>query len=190
MYTVIGNLYTRTFRVLWALEEMGEAYEFHKAMPRSESVTKHSALGKVPVLLDGTDVLTDSMAIVTYLAAEAGSVARAQQDAMTFWLVDEMDALLWTSTKHSMILPEKLRVPSIKDTLRKEFARNMTYLGSQIRGEFLMGDSFTIPDILAVHCLNWAVSAKFEFENEAVDAYAKRVRAREAYKRVRALDSD
>jgi len=197
MYQVIGNVRSRAFRVLWALEEIGQAYEHVPAGPRSEVALAHNPLGKVPALVDGDASLTDSMAILTYLAdkhgaltAPAGTIARAQQDAVTFWLVDEFDALLWTAAKHSFVLPEEARVPAIKDSLRVEFARQIDLFADKIAGEFVMGDAITVPDILAVHCLNWAVGAKFPVENDAVNAYAKRLRARDAFKAVRALDPD
>ncbi len=194
MYDVIGTVASRAFRVLWALEELGQPYKLTKATPRSPEITAHNPLGKIPALLDGDATLTDSIAIMTYLAdkhdgltAPAGTPARAHQDAMTFWLVDEFDALLWTAAKHTFALPEKLRLPEIKDTVRAEFARNVDSFATRIQGEFVMGDKITVPDILAVHCLNWAHSAKFPVENDDVKAYAKRLRARDAFKAVRAL---
>lgn len=194
MYTVIGSVSSRTFRVLWALEEMGLEYHHIAAGPRSAEARAHNPLGKIPVLLDGDDALTDSTAIMTYLAdkhgtmtAPAGTVARARQDALTFWLVDEFDAILWFAAKHSFVLPKEHRVPAIKDSLKSEFARSLDHFATRIAGEFVMGDQISIPDILAVHCLNWAIGAKFPVENDVVNAYAKRLRARDAFKAVRAL---
>ena len=65
MYTVIGGVASRTFRVLWMLEELGADYEHRPASPHAEEVTAHSASGKIPVLLDGDAALTDSTAILT-----------------------------------------------------------------------------------------------------------------------------
>lgn len=196
MYNVIGTVTSRAFRVLWALEELGQPYKLTKALPRSEEAMAFNDLGKIPALVDGDDALTDSVAIMTYLAdkhgaltAPAGTVARAQQDAVTCWLLDEFDAVLWMAAKHSFVLPEKLRMPEIKDVLKKEFARNVETFATKIKGEFVMGDDMTVPDILAVHCLNWAHGAKFGVENEDVKAYAKRLRDRKAFKAVRALDN-
>ncbi len=194
MYKVIGSINSRTFRVLWALEEMGQPYEHVPDGPRSAEVLAHNPLGKVPVLLDGEEALTDSTAIMIWLAdrhgaltAPAGTVARARQDALTFWLVDEFDAILWFAAKHSFVLPKEQRVPEIKDSLKAEFARSVDHFATRISGEFVMGEAITVPDIIAVHCLNWAISAKFPVENEAVDAYARRLRGRDAFKAVRAL---
>ena len=74
MYTVIGGVASRTFRVLWMLEELGADYEHRPASPHAEEVTAHSASGKIPVLLDGDAALTDSTAILTYLADKHGAL--------------------------------------------------------------------------------------------------------------------
>lgn len=194
MYKVIGNVMSRGFRVFWALEELGLEYEHEPAAPRSEEIRALNPLGKIPVLLDGDVVLRDSVAIMTYLAdkhggltAPAGTIERAHQDALTFWLIDEFDALLWMAAKHSFVLPEDARVPEIKPALKAEFSRNVDIFAARIKGEFAMGDEITIPDILAAHCLNWAIGANFPVENAQVNAYTKRLRARDAFKAVRAL---
>lgn len=194
MYKVIGNVMSRGFRVFWALEELGQEYEHEPAAPRSDEIRALNPLGKIPVLLDGDVVLRDSVAIMTYLAdkhggltAPAGTIERAHQDALTFWLIDEFDALLWMAAKHSFVLPEDARVPEIKPALKAEFSRNVDIFAARIKGEFAMGDEITIPDILAAHCLNWAIGANFPVENAQVNAYTKRLRARDAFKAVRAL---
>ena len=65
MYTLIGLPKTRSFRVLWALEEMGLEYDLNPAQPHSPDVLALNASGKVPVLQEGDAVLTDSTAILT-----------------------------------------------------------------------------------------------------------------------------
>ncbi len=128
MYTVIGGIRSRALRVLWMLEELGEPYTHIAAAPRSDEVTALNPSGKIPVLLDGDATLTDSTAILTYLADKhgqltypAGTIDRARQDGITHFVLDEMDAILWTASRHSFVLPEDLRVPQIKDSLKWEF---------------------------------------------------------------------
>ncbi|APG48610.1 glutathione S-transferase family protein [Phaeobacter porticola] len=193
MYTVIGKQLTRSFRVLWALEELGQPYELNPASPQSKEVLALNASGKVPVFKDDDHVITDSTAIITYLAdkhgkltAPAGTIARAKQDAMTHLLLDELDALLWTGARHSFILPEEKRVPDVKDSLKWEFSRNLARLDQLMAGPFLMGEEFTISDIICTHCLNWAYSAKFPIESETILDYGKRMRARPAFQAVAA----
>ncbi len=194
MYKVHGKILTRTFRVLWLLEELGLPYERIDSAPQSEEIRRLNPLGKVPVLEDGDAVLSDSVAIMTYLADKhgqltypAGTVERARQDAMTLMLIDDLDALLWAAARHSFVLPEDRRVAEIKPSLAWEFQRNAARIADLIAGPYVTGDRMTIPDILLVHCLNWAVSAKFPVENPRLADYADSMRGREAYKRVRAL---
>jgi len=196
MYTVIGSVKSRAFRVMWMLEKLGQPYEVNPASPRSEEARKFNPSGKIPALLDGDDVLTDSVAIMQYLAdkhgaltAAAGTPARARQDAMLFWLIDEFDAILWAAAKHSFVFPEDQRVPVIKDSLKAEFARSATQLANRLDGPFLMGDAITVPDLLAVHCINWSIGAGFEPVDERLAEWASGLRKRDSFKAVRARDT-
>jgi glutathione S-transferase len=194
MYTVTGIPQTRTFRVLWALEEIGTDYELQPHPPRSAEVQALNVSGKVPVLQTDGEVITDSTAILTYLAdrhedltAPAGTLDRARQDAMTHLVLDELDAVLWTAARHSFILPEARRVPEVKDSLKWEFAQSLDRVADRMAGPCLMGKEFTIADIICTHCLNWARNANFPLENTAMQDYGKRMRARPAFQRVAAL---
>ncbi|MFG6583988.1 glutathione S-transferase family protein [Sulfitobacter sp. 1A12779] len=188
MYTVIGGTKTRAFRVMWMLEELGQPYDLNPAAPRSDEARKFNPSGKIPALVDGDEVLTDSVAIMTYLAdkhgaltAPAGTPARARQDAMTFWLIDEFDAVLWAAAKHSFVFPEEARVPAIKDSLKAEFERAASILSDRLEGPFLMGDQITLPDLLAVHCINWSIGAKFPRVDDKLNLWAKSLRERPAF---------
>ncbi|MCZ4255875.1 glutathione S-transferase family protein [Sulfitobacter sp. G21635-S1] len=189
MYKVIGATRSRAFRVMWMLEELGEDYQQVDAGPRSEEALKYNPLGKIPAFVDGDEILTDSVAIMTYLGdkhgkltATAGTPARARQDAMTFWLVDEFDAILWAAAKHSFVFPEDRRVPEIKDSLKAELLRSADVLAERLEGPFLMGDQMTHADILACHCVNWSIGAKFPRLNDKLGAWAARMRDRPAFK--------
>ena len=191
MYTVIGPVRTRTLRVLWMLEELGQPYEHLPHAPQSDGVRAHYPAGKVPVLLEGDRAITDSVAIMTFLADRhgaltypAGTVERARQDGHTNFLIEEFDGLLWMAGKHSFVLPEELRVPQIKESLRWEFARSCQRLAERLgAGPFLMGESMTLADILAGQCLGWAKAAKFEVSEPALLDYHERLKARPAFRR-------
>ncbi len=194
MYTVIGTPMSRSFRVLWALEELGQPYELTPALPQSPEIRKVNASGKVPAMIAEGEVITDSTAILTYLAdkhgkltAPAGTMARAHQDAMTQRFLDELDAVLWTAARHSFALPKEQRVPEVKPSLKWEFNRNLDQIAALIKGPYVMGEAFSLADIVLTHCLNWAYGAKFPVENQAMLAYGKSMRARPAHQRVAAL---
>ncbi len=191
--TVIGSPRNRGFRVIWLLEELGLPYALRTDPPQSEAVRALNPLGKVPILIDGGAVITDSVAIMAYLADRegrftfpAGTPERGRQDGLTQFLVDEMDALLWTAARHSFILPDEHRVPGIKDSLRWEFERSQVRFEALLGdGPFLMGGTMTVADFLAGHCGGWASRARFPVTSEVFRAYLDRLRSRPAYQRAR-----
>ena len=191
MYKVLGIEESRAFRVLWMLEEIGECYEHISAKPGSSEILKFNVSGKVPVLLDGKDVLTDSSAIVSYLgdkhkklSFQSGSIERAHQDSMVFRIIDEVDMILWLASRHSFILPEERRVSAIKPSLKWEFERNIDRIMSEKESKFLMGDEFMLPDIILAHCGSWARSAKFPLENRRFNDYINLCYDRPAVRRL------
>ena len=191
MYKVVGTTKNRTLRVLWMLEELGQQYTLVSAGARSDEATSHNPTGKVPVLLDGDAKLIDSTAIMTYLGDKhgglthrAGTRDRARQDGHTQFVLDEMDAVLWTAARHTFVLPEEHRVPQVKHSLRWEFQRSLDRLDTRLsEGSFLMGTFMTIPDIIAAHCLRWARNAKFPEPSENLKAYFDRLTSRAAFLR-------
>lgn len=194
MYTLIGSPKTRSLRVLWLLEELGQPYTHVPAGPQSDQARAHNPTGKVPALIDAGTTITDSTAILTYLAdkhgqftAPAGTIQRAQQDSLTHFLLDECDAILWTAARHSFVLPADLRLPAIKESLKWEYARSLSRLEARLQGPYLSGNAPTIPDIIASHCLNWGIGAKFASPTGALAAYLTRMCARPAYARAMAL---
>ncbi|MEM1004563.1 MAG: glutathione S-transferase family protein [Pseudomonadota bacterium] len=194
MYKVYGPVLTRTFRVIWMLEEMQEPYELIPAAPRSPEILSLNPSGKVPVLVDDDRAVCDSSAIMTYLADKhgtltypAGSPERAEQDALFHTILDEIDGVLWVATRHAFILPEDKRVPAIRDTAIWEFDRNYQRLADRLKGPFLMGETMTIADILLVHCMSWAKTAGYPLNSKPLSAYGKHMRKRPGHQRTVAL---
>ncbi len=188
MYKLYGPVMTRTSRVVWMLEEMGEPYELDPVAPRSPEILALNPSGKVPVLVDENRAINDSSAIMTYLADKhgvltypAGTIERAEQDALFHTILDEIDAVLWVATRHKFILPEDKRVPAIRDSITWEFDHNFQRLEKRFKGPFLMGDKMTIADILLIHCMSWAKNAGFPLNSEVLSAYGKEMRQRPAY---------
>ena len=192
MYTVLGSTKNRTLRVIWTLEELGLPYDQVKGDPGSAEAKAHNPSGKVPALVVDGEVLPDSVAIMSFLSDRhnaltfpAGSVERLRMDGHIHFLLEEFDSLLWVSAKNSFVNPPEHRAAEVKPVLKWEFERSLKRLEDRLQGAFLMGEEFTIADILAVHCLNWAYTAKFPDASPVLKDYAKRCRARPAY--VRAL---
>lgn len=190
MYKIVGFPRTRAIRVMWLLEELGEPYEIDPAPPQSETVRNLTRDGKVPILIEDGTAITESVAICTYLADKhgrftfpAGTLDRARQDSFTQFGVDVLEGALWTAAKNSFILPEDLRAPAVKNACRYEFAQGLKTLEDRLGdGPYVMGEAFTIADIIIGHCSGWAVVAKFELPKEGpVHDYFNRLRQREGF---------
>ena len=189
MYRLIGNTNTRTLRVLWAMKEIGLKYEHVQVNAQSVDAKKFNISGKVPTLDANGVNIADSTAIVTYLADKynqltfpAGTIERAQQDSFTQFILDELDSILWTAARHSFVLPKEMRVSELKDTLRWEFARSLKILESRMgSGPNVMGEEFTIPDIILTHVGGWARVAKFDIPDGRLRDYFRRQIKRPAY---------
>lgn len=189
MYKVIGSPKTRAFRVMWMLQELGESFALDPLPPRDAKLAAINPSLKVPVLQDGDDYIIDSVAIVQYLADKhgkmtfpAGTIQRAHQDSFTQFAVDDVELCLWVAAKHSFALPEEYRVPDVKRACRFDFDRAMKALSVRLGDKtFVMGDTFTVPDLLLGHCAGWAASIGWDVPDGNVKDYVTRVRARPAF---------
>ena len=190
MYTVLGSTKNRTLRVIWTLGELGLPYDQVKGNPGSAEVKALNPSGKVPALVVDGEALPDSVAIMSFLSDRhnaltfpAGSIERLRMDGHIHFLIEEFDGLLWVAAKNTFVNPPEHRASDVKPVLKWEFERSLQRLEDRLQGPFLMGEHFTIADILAVHCLNWAYTAKFPDATPVLKDYAKRCRARPAYQR-------
>jgi glutathione S-transferase len=171
---------SRSFRALWALEEAGIEYEYvavefassEENGALSEGYKKLNVQGKVPTLVDGDLVLTECGAILNYIAANSADltlipsnslVRRAKYDEMMCFVLTELEQALWSNGKHRFALPEEYRIKQMLSTATFEFNKAMDTLTHLFDGEgFVLGDDFTMADIMLAHTITWAESFKFE----------------------------
>lgn len=173
---------SRSLRALWALEEAGLSYEYEEVTLRTPAQESDSAKnpsylainsqGKVPTLVDDGLIITESMAILNYIARcapESGLLPNgsmevyAKHDEMVSFILLELEQPLWTKGKHLFALPEDQRVPEIFDTATFEFAKAIKCLQHLLpEGEYAIGGQFSLVDILLAQTLNWA--QRFDFE--------------------------
>jgi len=172
---------SRSFRTIWAAEEAGVDYEYVEVEfggtgdngSIGSTYRQLNFQGKVPTMVDGELVLTESAAIVNYIATknaalnlipQAGSIDRALYDQLAFFVLTDLEQPLWTNGKHRFAIPEKWRVPQILETTKWEFEKSQKALKDLVGAEpeFAMGDRFTMADVLVAHTLTWAENFKFE----------------------------
>ena len=179
---------------MWMLNELGVAYELDPLPPRDPALIAINPSGKVPVLIDGADAIIDSVAICQYLADKhgrftfpAGTVKRGQQDSFTQFAMDDIESPLWTLAKHTFVLPKELRVDDVKKACRYDFDRAIGVLYQRLGDRaFVMGDEFTVPDLLLGHCSSWASHIGWTVEDENLSAYFDRLKARPAFLKTKA----
>ena len=189
MIKLHGGPNSRTFRVMWMLEELGQPYDIDPIPPREKKLEAINPSLKVPILKDGDDYVIDSVAICQYLADKhkaltfpAGTIARAHQDSFTQFAVDDVESGLWQASKHTFALPPEYRVEDAKRACIFDFDRAMKALSARLGSKaFVMGDTFTVPDLLLGHCAGWAKAFGWTVPDGNVTDYFARIAARPAY---------
>ncbi|HFB64200.1 MAG TPA: glutathione S-transferase family protein [Aeromonadales bacterium] len=191
---------SRSIRALWALEEAQLKYEYisvefgsdQQNGALSEQYRCLNSQGKVPTLVDDELVLTESGAIVNYVAAKSANrtlipteiESRAKYDELCYFILSELEQGLWTNGKHRFALPEAQRVPEVLATATWEFAKAQKALACLFDGKgYAASDHFTMADILLAHTIGWADSFNFEVAEKFL-AYKNRMYQRPAFARV------
>ena len=195
-----GHPNSRATRVLWALEEVRAEYDYvhvdlKTGQGRSDSYLAINPAGKVPTLVDGDLVITESAAICLYLGDKfpesglvpaIGTTARAECYRWVSFAISELEQPLWTIAKHRFVLPEEKRVPAILQTAFWEFSVAAGVLATAISDRhYAAGEQFTAADILLGHTLAWARSTRIELGHVSLNVYADRVLDRPALERAR-----
>jgi glutathione S-transferase len=117
------------------------------------------------VLVDGDFVLTESVAIVLYLAekyADRGLLpakleARAQVNHWLLFTATELEQPLWRIARHTTLYPKDKRLPDEVALARQDFRDMAAVMEAHMNGrQFLVGDAVTVADFVAAYTLDWA----------------------------------
>ncbi len=188
----------RTLRAVWALEEAGAAYEYSEVdlfggEAREPWFLGLNPTGKVPVLVDGAQIVPESLAICLHIAEKypaaallpaSGSPERTQCYRWASFVVTELDSTLWTIAKHRFALPKEKRVEAVIDTAAWEWRCAANVLAQALAAQpYLAGEGFSVADILAGHTLLWAKSARLDLSSAALDGYLQTLERRSALTR-------
>lgn len=200
MITVYGYPKSRATRITWVLEELGLEYHYHlvnlmKGEGKSPEYLAINPSGKVPAMRDDDMVMTESAAIVTYLAdkhsaagliPKAGSRERAKYEQWSYFVLSELEQPLWTIGKHKFALPAERRVPAIFETAAWEFQRALQLFADGLgANDYILGETFSAVDVLLCHTLIWGVSFEQPVGKDNLRAYMARVTGRAAPARAR-----
>lgn len=188
----------RSFRPLWALEEMGLPYEL-KMLPfppraLAPEYLSVNPLGTIPTLLDGATRMTESAAICQYLATRYGptplAVAPDEEDFGLYlnWLHFGEATLTFPQTivlRYSLFEPPERRLPqAVEDYARWFLARLRGIDAALADRDFLCGNRFTVADISVGYALMLGRYTGLDKSfPEAVTAYWQRLRQRDGFRR-------
>lgn len=199
MYQAIGYPSSRLTRVVWMLEELGEPYEIVKCKQHSETMLRHNPSGKMPALVDGDFVMTDSAAICAYLGdkhadkglgPDEGVRGRAEMTAWMLYALSEFEQPMWNKLKHRLLLDPELRL-DVGPWIEHEFDAEVMALDAKL-GErpYALGDRFSAVDVILGHCGQWAASGKFAVRSPKVADYFERVLSRPALARAKQREKE
>ena len=197
-----GYSTSRTLRPHWALHELDLPYttkyiRHREGETQTEEFTKLNPLRKVPVLQDDKLVVTESAAICVYLADRYGNgklisdiaEGRSHVFQLCFFSMTELDAhtlyiLTKHNGKHSSVYGKS---PEATAAAIQGFEKQVATLSMTLDDgrPYIVGDSFTIADIILTTCLTWSqndesIGLQLEVPPILLE-YATRMKAREAY---------
>jgi glutathione S-transferase len=193
-----GATTTRTIRAHWALRELGLPYHCRPILSRSGETTtpQFTAVNprqKIPALVDGDFIITESAAIITYLSTTYATpdnalvptdpLGRARYDEWAYFILTELDATsLYVVRRHQGLPGIYGEAPVAVDAALTYFQRQVGSVAATLNDgrPWLMGDRFTGVDMLLTTCLTWATGLKQPLAASLVD-FRDRAIARPAY---------
>ena len=191
--TLHHHPFSRAANVVWMLEEIGVPYElnFVDIMAGAHKAPEMLALnpmGKLPILVDGDAVVTESAAIGLYLADRysLGNLAPAHDDPL------RGTYLRWSFFAPSVIEPGSM-AKGAGWAFKPGQAGWGTYesmlaaIDSAVAGkQFLLGDRFSMADVIFGGTLRYMLQFKMLEPSKPVGDYAARLGERPALQRASA----
>ena len=196
--TFFTNPMSRGQIVRWALHEVGADYETQlvdwEAKP--QAFVEANPMGKVPTIVhhdgDHIHVVTECAAICHYLAEihpDRALLPHRHEKA------DYFRMLFFAAGPVEQAVTSKAMGWSVEDPQKQgtlgfgSFDRAMDTFETLLEtGKYVCGDRFTMADVYVGSQVDWGLSFGSIPTRPAFEAYAERLRARDAYKAAKAID--
>jgi len=195
MITLYHVPLSRSLRVRWLLEELALPYQLETRsfadLKRPEHLARHP-LGKVPALADGDVVLFESGAILQHLLErygdgrlepKRGSAERALYWQWFHYAEASVAPPLGLLVRHTMLLPEAERVPSVADWARMQAAQLLAPVERALEGRAWLLPEFSAADVMMGYSVKLASLLRLLGASPNLSAYLARCEARPAYER-------
>jgi glutathione S-transferase len=188
----------RSFRPLWALEELGLPYDL-KMLPFpprafAKDYLALNPLGTIPLLIDGATRMTESSAVLQYLTTRYGPTPLAVgldescYGAYLNWLYFGEATLTFPQTlvlRYGKLEPEERRNPQVAADYTKWFFGRLRAVEAAVSNDAtLCAGRFTVADISVGYALLLAdrIGLAKDF-GPAVAAYWQRLQERDGFRR-------
>lgn len=199
---------SRSFRVLWMLEEMGLSYELReyardpKTMLAPDSLKDVHPLGKSPIVEDGALVLAESGAILEHFSSQTEKLRPKTGDsaliAFRYWL-HYAEATLMPLLLIKLIFQRVVRqspffirpvAAGIADQVGKNFtdprlAENLRFIDDHLlQHRWFAGEAFSVADIqMSFPLLAASQRLGRPGTHPAIEGFMTRIQEREAWQR-------
>ena len=188
------NPFSRGRIVRWMLEETGADYETtiveFSEIP-SSGYLDVNPMGKVPAIVHNGKTVTECAAICAYLAdafPDAGLApsldSRADYYRWLFFAAGPLEQAITNESLGFKPSPEQEATAGYGN-----FARTVSALETAFAGQsFITGEQFTAADVYVGSQIIWGLQFKTLPANDTFEAYAARLRSRDAYLRASEID--
>lgn len=194
--TLYHHPFSRAATCVWMLEELGKDYELRyvdlmAGAQKSSDFLVLNPMGKLPVLVDGGAVVTETAAIGLYLADRyaSGTLAPALDDPSRA-----------TYFRWALFAPSVIEPGAMARAAKWEFKPGQAGWGdfelmlramqsAVSHGDFLLGSKFTMADVIFGGTLRYMLRFKMVEPIEAFTKYAARLEARPALQRAEARNA-
>jgi glutathione S-transferase len=201
--TLWGAGTSRTIRPIWVAEELGIPYELKPIGPRTgetqtDEYARLNPKQKIPLLVDGSFRLSESVAICRYLIANYSGeniakpstpAERAQEDEWCCYIYGELDETsLYVMRRHGDLAHIYGAAPDVVASAANYASRHLQVIAGRMDDRSaVMPFGFGLADVLLMSCLDWAAVYGLELP-EALAAYRFNIARREAYSRAMAVN--
>lgn len=183
---------TRSIRVRWTLQELDLDFEpvtvdLRAGAHRDPGFLRINPAGKLPVLVDDDRIVTESVAIVLYLAEKhphrrllpSDLAGRAEAYRWLLFAATELEQPLWRIARNTAIYPEHERLAADVTKAASEFHDMARVLEQHMRDRpFVLGDDVSVVDFVTAYTLDWADQVQLLDRTPRLHAYMERMYAR------------
>lgn len=194
---------SRSKRIIWLLEELGQAYQIqaYQRDPQSsqapESLKAVHPLGKSPLLEDNGLVIAESGAITQYLidqyASERLAPVRGTSDYAQYlqWINFAESSAMVPLLLRMFLQKDGAKTNFLEDYAQTEAAKVLGYVNSELEGKrYLVGDRLSGADIMMYFVVDAVEQSGMLTFFPALEAYLKQLRTHAGCQKAEQLEAE